>query len=58
MGRGGDGLGGAGHGTLDADALLAHAAERLAPYKRPRALRVVGQLPRNAMGKVQRGELR
>jgi len=41
-----------------ADALLAFAAERLAPYKRPRLVRFVDTLPRNAMGKVQRTELR
>jgi malonyl-CoA/methylmalonyl-CoA synthetase len=40
-----------------ADELLAFAAERLAPYKRPRAVHFVDALPRNAMGKVQRGEL-
>jgi malonyl-CoA/methylmalonyl-CoA synthetase len=38
--------------------LEAFAAERLAPYKRPRAVRVVDALPRNVMGKVLRGELR
>jgi malonyl-CoA/methylmalonyl-CoA synthetase len=38
--------------------LLDYAAERLAPYKRPRAVRVIDALPRNALGKVQRGELR
>jgi acyl-CoA synthetase (AMP-forming)/AMP-acid ligase II len=31
-----------------------HAAERLAPYKRPRLLRTVKELPRNSMGKVVR----
>jgi acyl-coenzyme A synthetase/AMP-(fatty) acid ligase len=36
----------------------AHAAERLAGYKRPRQYRMVDALPRNAMGKVLRGELR
>lgn len=40
------------------EALVAYAAERLAPYKRPRAVRVVEALPRNAMGKVRRSELR
>lgn len=40
------------------EALQAYAAERLAPYKRPRAVRVVDALPRNAMGKVRRSELR
>ena len=38
--------------------LLAHARERLAPGKRPRALRVVRELPRNANGKVDRRALR
>ena len=35
--------------------LRACARERLAPYKVPRALRVIAELPRNAMGKVQNG---
>jgi malonyl-CoA/methylmalonyl-CoA synthetase len=33
------------------------AATRLAPYKRPRLVHVVGELPRNALGKVVRAEL-
>ena len=41
----------------DPEALLAHAAEHLAPYKRPRRVRYVDALPRNALGKVVRGEL-
>jgi malonyl-CoA/methylmalonyl-CoA synthetase len=41
----------------DEAALIAFAAERLAPYKRPRIVRFVDQLPRNALGKVLRGEL-
>jgi malonyl-CoA/methylmalonyl-CoA synthetase len=45
-------------GPLDVEALLDYAAERLAPYKRPRLVRVVDALPRNAMGKVLRHELR
>jgi malonyl-CoA/methylmalonyl-CoA synthetase len=44
-------------GPLDGDALLAFAAGELAPYKRPRAVRFVDELPRNALGKVLRGEL-
>jgi malonyl-CoA/methylmalonyl-CoA synthetase len=32
--------------------LIAHVAAELAPYKRPREVRFVGELPRNAMGKV------
>jgi acyl-coenzyme A synthetase/AMP-(fatty) acid ligase len=42
----------------DPDALLAHAAEQLAPYKRPRRVRYVDALPRNALGKVVRSRLR
>lgn len=41
----------------DGDALLAHAADRLAPYKRPRRIRFVDALPRNALGKVVRSDL-
>jgi malonyl-CoA/methylmalonyl-CoA synthetase len=39
------------------EALLAWAADRLAPYKRPREVRFVDELPRNAMGKVMRAAL-
>ena len=38
--------------ALSLDALQGWAKERLAPYKVPRALRIVGALPRNTMGKV------
>ena len=41
----------------DPDALLAFAAEHLAPYKRPRRVRYVDALPRNALGKVVRANL-
>jgi malonyl-CoA/methylmalonyl-CoA synthetase len=43
--------------TLDLDELGAWTKERLAPYKVPRALRVVEALPRNAMGKVVKPEV-
>ncbi len=43
---------------LDPDALTAWAADRLAPYKKPRLVHRVDALPRNAMGKVVRGDLR
>ncbi len=34
--------------------LLAHCALRLAPYKRPRQILIVPELPKGATGKVQR----
>jgi malonyl-CoA/methylmalonyl-CoA synthetase len=42
---------------VDGDALRAHAAQSLAPYKVPKAIEFADQLPRNAMGKVVRGDL-
>ncbi|MEI6372641.1 MAG: AMP-binding protein [Actinomycetes bacterium] len=33
-------------------------SEQLAPYKRPRSFSVIDELPRNAMGKVKRDDLR
>ena len=44
--------------SLDADAVLAGLRERLAKFKQPKAAVVVDALPRNAMGKVQKAELR
>jgi malonyl-CoA/methylmalonyl-CoA synthetase len=43
--------------AADEEALLVFAAEQLAPYKRPRRVRFVDALPRNALGKVVRAEL-
>jgi long-chain acyl-CoA synthetase len=43
---------------FDAEALLAWAAGRLAPYKRPRIVHRVAELPRNKLGKVVRADLR
>ncbi len=40
-----------------AEALAAWSADRLAPFKRPRIVHVVDELPRNALGKVVRGRL-
>ena len=40
-----------------AAALLEFAGERLAPFKRPRAVHFVDALPRNALGKVLKHEL-
>ncbi len=39
------------------EALAAHLADRVAPYKRPRRWRRVDELPRNAMGKLVRADL-
>lgn len=43
---------------LEPTALLAQLRERLAAYKVPRRLRVVDELPRNTMGKVQKNRIR
>ena len=43
--------------TPTADELADHVAHLLAPHKRPRAVRVVPELPRNAMGKVLKKQL-
>ena len=43
-----------GFGTVDGPALRAWGKERLAPYKVPHNFLAVGDLPRNAMGKVRK----
>lgn len=40
--------------TLDIDALLTWAAERLAPAKRPRTAYLVDELPRTSVGKIRK----
>ncbi|MFC6239385.1 AMP-binding protein [Longivirga aurantiaca] len=45
-------------GLFDAEVLAAHASAGLAAYKTPRTWLAVDELPRNAMGKVQRDVLR
>ena len=47
-----------GGAAIDADALLAFAAARLAAYQRPRRVVFVDELPRNALGKVVKSLLR
>jgi fatty acid CoA ligase FadD36 len=42
----------------DAQALIDHVAALLSVHKRPREVRIVETLPRNAMGKVQKQQLR
>lgn len=41
----------------NAEALIAHVAGELSWHKRPRAVRFIDALPRNAMGKVQKASL-
>ena len=43
---------------LDGEALMAWVAERVAPYKRIRAVEVVDEIPRSASGKIMRRLLR
>jgi fatty-acyl-CoA synthase len=43
--------------TVTDTELLEHAARELAPYKQPRHVRFVAELPRNALGKVLRHQL-
>ncbi|MFF8868450.1 class I adenylate-forming enzyme family protein [Streptomyces sp. NPDC015139] len=45
-------------GGTDGPALLDHLAKHLAPYKRPRQVRFIGQVPRNPAGKVIKRLLR
>ena len=40
-----------------ADELIEHVASQLAPHKRPREVRFVDSLPRNAMGKIKKKRL-
>jgi malonyl-CoA/methylmalonyl-CoA synthetase len=44
--------------ALDGDALLATLKDRIANFKVPKRAFVVTELPRNAMGKVQKNLLR
>lgn len=45
-------------GAVDAQAVMDFVGERLSKHKRPREVVVVDELPRNAMGKVQKARLR
>jgi malonyl-CoA/methylmalonyl-CoA synthetase len=47
-----------GNAVVDAAAIKAGLGDRLAPFKRPKAVIVVAELPRNTMGKVQKKTLR
>ena len=48
----------AGRPGLDPEALLAHARDRLANYKRPKTLEVWDALPKSAANKILRREVR
>ena len=45
-------------GQVDPESVRAALRERLAAFKIPKRVLVMGELPRNAMGKVQKAELR
>jgi acyl-coenzyme A synthetase/AMP-(fatty) acid ligase len=40
--------------SVDPQELRAHCGERLAPFKVPRSVHVVGEIPKGPTGKVQR----
>jgi len=44
--------------SVSAEELIRFCRERLAPYKSPKSIFFRNDLPRNAMGKVQKAELR
>ena len=44
--------------TLDAEEVLAFCRTRLAPFKRPRRIVILEELPKTATGKIQRFQLR
>ena len=44
--------------SVDGDALIAALRREIAAYKVPKRVHVVAELPRNAMGKVQKNVLR
>jgi fatty acid CoA ligase FadD36 len=43
--------------TIDPDAVIEHVARHLSVHKRPRRVHLVNELPRNALGKVQKARL-
>jgi malonyl-CoA/methylmalonyl-CoA synthetase len=44
--------------SISGEELIRHCREKLAPYKSPKSIIFKGDLPRNAMGKVQKAALR
>jgi fatty-acyl-CoA synthase len=58
-GVGGGGVGGGGiGGGIDTDEVARFCGDRLARYKLPKQVVVVGELPRNATGKIVKADLR
>ncbi len=51
-------IGGNGGGEFGEKAVIAGLKQRMAAFKVPKKVMVIDQLPRNAMGKVQKNELR
>lgn len=47
-----------GEQILDAPAIIAHCRDRIAGYKCPKVVTMIEALPRNALGKVMKSELR
>jgi acyl-CoA synthetase (AMP-forming)/AMP-acid ligase II len=43
---------------VTADDVFAHCAQQLAGYKKPSEVRIVGELPHNNSGKIQKHTLR
>lgn len=43
---------------LDRAGLLAHLRQKVAPYKVPKHIEVIGDMPRNTLGKIQKKHLR
>jgi benzoate-CoA ligase len=44
--------------STDADSLKTHVKAQLAPYKYPRWIEIIDELPKTATGKIQRFKLR
>ena len=44
--------------SMTSEALIRFCRERIAPYKSPKSVVFMDDLPRNAMGKIQKAELR
>ena len=45
-------------GEIDGDAVIAHIRERLAPFKVPKAVHFIDELPKNTSGKILKRQLR